>query len=150
MPAGAPSKYKKEFCERVIEIGKTGASKAEMAVELGISRASFDNYEKEFPEFLEAVREAITYSQVWWEKNGRIATFGAMPNFNATTYIFNMKNRFKDDWRDKVEQEVTGANGGPIEHKVTKVEFIDAIPLTVTPQISVDFADGSPENPEGV
>lgn len=48
------------------------------------------------------------------------------------------------------KQEVTGANGGPIEHKVTKVEFIDAIPLTVTPQISVDFADGSPENPEGV
>ena len=25
-----------------------------------------------------------------------------------TTYIFNMKNRFRDDWNDKVQQEVTG------------------------------------------
>lgn len=115
---GAPQKYKQEFCKQVIELGKTGASKAEMAVELGISRASFDNYEKEFPEFLEAVKEAVRHSQVWWEKQGRVATFGGIPNFNATTYIFNMKNRFKEDWRDKVEQEHTGANGGPIQQEV--------------------------------
>ena len=67
---------------------------------------------------------------------------------DTTSMIFWMKTRAK--WSEVLKQEVTGANGGPIEHKVTKVEFIDAIPLTVTPQISVDFADGSPENPEGV
>ena len=103
MPAGQPTLYRPEFCQRIIEMGKYGASKAEMALELDICRASFDNYEKNHPEFLEAVNKAVQLSQGWWEKNGRIATFGAVPNFNATAFSFNMKNRFKDDWRDKQE-----------------------------------------------
>jgi hypothetical protein len=36
---------------------------------------------------------------------------------DTTACIFWLKNRQKDKWRDKVEQEHTGKNGGPIEHE---------------------------------
>lgn len=105
---GRPTKYKPEMCERVIDMGKEGASKAEMALELDIAYSNFDVWQNEIPEFREAVKEAERLSQGWWEREGRKATFGGIEGFNATSFIFNMKNRFKADWRDKVEQEVSG------------------------------------------
>ena len=118
-PEGRPSKYDPSFCDKVIELGKTGASKVEMACELDICRTTFDNYEKEYPEFLKAVKKAVMYSQVFWEKNGRMATFGAVPNFNATTWIFNMKNRFSEDWKDVSKQETQplGKDGLPTDQQ---------------------------------
>lgn len=108
MPAGRPSKYDPDMCQRVIEYGKQGMGKCEMAAELDIHFSTFEAWQAEKPEFSEAVKSALRFSQAWWEKQGRLATFGGFDGFNATSFIFNMKNRFKDDWRDKVEQERTG------------------------------------------
>jgi hypothetical protein len=106
--AGRPTDYEPDFCARVIDLGKTGASKAEMAAELGCARSTFALWEEAHAEFSEAVKAAIDLSQAWWEKNGRLATFGGTEGFNATSFIFNMKNRFPSDWKDKVEQEQSG------------------------------------------
>lgn len=103
--AGRPTDYDQSYCERVIELGKEGASKAEMAAELGIVRQTLDNWCEAHPEFMDAVKQAVSWSQAWWEKQGRIATFGGTEGFNATSFIFNMKNRFPGDWKDKVEQD---------------------------------------------
>ena len=103
---GRPSTYDPAFCEKVIELGKEGASKAEMAAECGAARSTFDDWLEANPEFSYAVKEALFFSQAWWEKQGRIATFGGIEGFNATSFIFNMKNRFPDDWREKSEQTV--------------------------------------------
>lgn len=108
MPAGRPSKFKPEFCAKVLELGREGASKAEMALELDIAYSTFDVWQNENAEFSEAVKAAERLSQGWWEREGRRATFGAMPGFNATSYIFQMKNRFKEDWREKQEVEHSG------------------------------------------
>lgn len=107
-PGGRPTGYDAAFCEQVIELGKTGASKAEMAAELGCARSTFALWEENHPEFSEAVKDAVSWSQAWWEKNGRIATFGGTDGFNATAFIFNMKNRFPSDWKDKHDVEHTG------------------------------------------
>ncbi len=105
--AGRPTDYDQSYCERVIELGKEGASKAEMAAELGIVRQTLDNWTEAHPEFMDAVKQAVSWSQAWWEKQGRVATFGGTEGFNATSFIFNMKNRFPADWKDKVEQDQT-------------------------------------------
>lgn len=104
---GRPTKYDPAMCEQVITCGEDGMGKCEMAEELGIHYETFEAYQAEHPEFSEAVKAALRKSQAWWERKGRLATFDAQ-GFNATSYIFNMKNRFKDDWRDKVEQEHSG------------------------------------------
>jgi transposase len=105
MPAGRPTKYKPEFCEIVIACGDEGKGKAEMARELEIHHSTFSAWQEEHPEFSAAVKEALFRSQAWWEGKGRQATFGEVQGFNATSYIFNMKNRFPDEWRDKHEVE---------------------------------------------
>jgi hypothetical protein len=113
MAGGRPTDYKPEFCEQVIEFGKQGMSKAEMCLELDICHQTMTNWSEEYPEFLAAVKKAIQYSQGWWEMRGRKATFSS-EGFNATSYIFNMKNRFKEDWSDTSKQELTGKDGAPL------------------------------------
>lgn len=103
MPAGRPSKYDPAFCERVIELGAEGKTLAEMAADLDIDRSTFRAWANDKPEFYAAVKAGLDKAQGWWENNGRVATFGGFDGFNATSYIFQMKNRFKEDWRDKSE-----------------------------------------------
>lgn len=105
--SGRPSKYVPEMCELVIEYGKQGMGMAEMAAELGISRNTLHKWIKQKPVFGDAIKEARDRSQAWWEAKGRRATF-ASKDFNATSYIFQMKNRFPDDWRDKQNVEHGG------------------------------------------
>lgn len=125
MPAGRPSKYRKAMCDTVIECGKEGMGLCEMAVALDIHYSTFLAWQEEKPEFSEAVKQAMRYSQAWWERKGREATFDAQ-GFSATSYIFQMKNRFKEDWRDKQDVEFNGSM------KVTGVEvtFVEPDPKT--------------------
>ena len=103
MPAGRPTKYKPEFCDVVIEAGREGKTLAEMASELDVNRATVTAWVAEHPEFSSAINSGLDHAQAWWENNGRLATFGGFPGYNATSYIFQMKNRFKEDWRDRQE-----------------------------------------------
>jgi transposase len=121
MPAGRPSKYDPAMCETVIQCGREGMGKAEMAAELGIAYSNFDRWQHEHPEFQDAVKEAVRQSQAWWEKMGRVSTFGGTDGFNATSYIFQMKNRFRADWNDTVKSEHSGPDGGAIIQKIERV-----------------------------
>ena len=104
MPGGRPTKYKKELCDTVIACGKDGMGKLEMCAELNIHYTTFELWQEKHSEFSEAVKEGLRQSQAWWERKGREKTFDSK-DFNATSYIFNMKNRFPSDWRDKQEVE---------------------------------------------
>lgn len=117
-----PTDYDPAYCDTVIELGKNGASKAEMAAEIGCARSTFALWEGAHPEFSEAVKDAVSWSQAWWEKQGRIATFGGVGGFNSTAFIFNMKNRFPSDWKDKqeVDQNVKGEMVHKIERRIVR------------------------------
>jgi len=108
MSGGRPTKYDPAFCQTVIECGKQGMTLAEMADALNVNRATVNEWTQQHEEFSSAVKLGLEKALSWWERNGRTATFGSHPGFNATSYIFQMKNRFRDDWRDKVEQEHSG------------------------------------------
>ena len=69
---GRPSKYKPEYCQMVINWGKQGKSKAWMCGTLEVTRQTFENWAKEYPEFLDAMDIAMTTSQVWWEDTGQL------------------------------------------------------------------------------
>ncbi len=106
-PVGRPTKYKPEMAEEAKELFAIGASKAEICLKLDICFETFQQFKERHPEFLEAVNKGMQVSQGWWEMKGRLATVGEIDGFNATAFIFNMKNRFKHDWRDKQEIEQT-------------------------------------------
>lgn len=119
MPAGRPSKYDPAICNVLDGMGHGGEGMAEAIVACGISRDTFYRWQDEHQEFSDAVKAMRGRSQSWWEQQGRIATFGGTEGFNATSYIFNMKNRFPDEWRDKKEVE------GNLTIKNATVEFLD-------------------------
>lgn len=93
-------KYSKELCDKVRNM--RGLTHIDMAVNLGISLASFYNYKKEHLEFLEAVKETDTvtnqivvsallkravgfkYDEVTFEKTGKL-NLEAIPSGEITT-----------------------------------------------------------------
>jgi hypothetical protein len=109
MAFGRPTDYDPAFCERVIELGREGASKVEMAVELGVVRNTLDNWAAAHPDFLSALTHARDLSQVWWEKKGRSGLDSQ--GFNASLWGKNVSCRFPDDWTDKSKQELSGPGG---------------------------------------
>lgn len=108
---GRPTKYQSDFPERALELFKVGASKAEICMRLEIGFDAFQYYQDDHPEFFEAVKKGVHISQGWWEMKGRQATMGGVEGFNATSFIFNMKNRFRKDWNDRKEVDHSSTDG---------------------------------------
>lgn len=126
MPGGRPTDYKEEYCDSVIEFGKQGFSRVQMAAEFEVAKATIQNWEKEHPEFLAAMTRAMTLSQAWWEKKGQeCLVMPAGVSFQASAWSRSMAARFPDDWREKTATEHSGPDGGPIKAEtVTKVTFV--------------------------
>jgi helix-turn-helix resolvase-like protein len=104
---GRPSSYSPEFCERVIEMGEMGKSKAQIARELGVCRQVLYSWVKVHPEFAEAMEESQWRALAWWEDVGQ-AGLSMGSKFNAALYAFHMKNRFRGEYGDKTEVEHSG------------------------------------------
>ena len=109
---GRPTKYRTEFCERVIEMGKQGYSKNEMACELGVTKVTLLEWAKEKDDFSYAFTRAQEESQTWWERQGR--TNLETPGFQSSMWGRNMGARFPDEWREASKQEVSGPGGTPL------------------------------------
>lgn len=110
MPAGRPTKYKPEMCQQVIDFMAQGYSKEATAAQIGIAKDTLYEWVKKHTEFSDAIKEGEDKSRLWWEKIGMAGMVGKVPGFNATTWIFNMKNRH--NWADK--SEVSGKDGAPM------------------------------------
>lgn len=105
-PVGRPTKYDPSMCETVIATMKQGFSKEVAALECGISKDTFYQYIQRHAEFADAVKEGERLSLKFWEGIGMKGMVGKIPGFNATTWIFNMKNRH--NWADKQETKHSG------------------------------------------
>ncbi len=105
-----PSKYEQTMVQKLSAFGANGEGVVEACVHLGISKETFYEWGRKFPEFSDAIKQFKLRSQAWWEKAGRAGAVGKLAGFNATGYIFQMKNRFPEDWRDKQEIEQTNFN----------------------------------------
>ncbi|RDJ13298.1 hypothetical protein B5K05_09815 [Rhizobium phaseoli] len=55
-------------------------------------------------------------AEAWWANAGRRGIF-MRKDFNATTYIFNMKNRFLNR-KDKQDVKLSGDEDAPVEFTV--------------------------------
>lgn len=107
MPAGRPSKYSSEYCERAIEYGKAGKSVTWIAAELGIGRETLYRWTEEHPEFRDAINRAQEYAQQWWEDAGQRGM--ETPGFSAPIWSRSMAARFPKDWRENKGVELSGA-----------------------------------------
>ena len=109
---GCPTKYRPEMCEQIIELGRQGYSKVEMACELGVTKVTLLQWAKEKADFSYAFTRAQEESQRWWERQGRMNL--ETPGYQASMWGRNMGARFPDDWREASKQEVSGPGGAPL------------------------------------
>jgi hypothetical protein len=116
---GRKSKYDPKYCDELIEHMSEGYSLEGFAGKLMVSKMTIYAWVDAHPEFAEAKQVGESAARYWFEKVANLAMKGRIENFNATVYIFNMKNRF--GWRDK--QEVTGENGGPLTMELIVREY---------------------------
>ena len=99
---GRPTKYKPEYCEKLVQHMADGYSFESFGGKVDVGRESLYRWEAKHQEFRDAKKRGSTKSQLHWEHMGRLGL--GSKTFNATVWIFNMKNRF--GWRDRTEQEV--------------------------------------------
>jgi transposase len=102
MAGGRPTKYKEEYCQQLLEHLKEGYSYKTFAALVNVNTDTLYEWERKNKKFSEAKKEGVLHSLLFWEKKG--ITGMTTPGFNATVWIFNMKNRH--GWRDKSSEEV--------------------------------------------
>lgn len=137
---GRPSEFDPKFCQQVIDLGEEGCSLTEMAVAIGVSRETFHNWREAHESFGKAVKMALENSQAWWESESRKATFGKTPGFNATSYIFNMKNRFGHDYSDVSRVDVNSTVNHNINLDSLTQDQLTQLALMLAPKASEDDA----------
>lgn len=111
---GRPTKFKPEYCQKLIEHMKQGLSFESFSAIIGVNQDTLHEWSKnpkKYAGFLDAKKEAFAHARLFWEKLGIDGLYTTVTydgenrkvekSINATIWIFNMKNRF--GWKDRVE-----------------------------------------------
>ncbi len=103
---GRPTKYEPKYCQMAIDYMSQGKSLVGFAASINVVTSTIYEWEKNYPEFSEAIKVARQKCQEWWENAGQTGLFMGKEegSFSQSAWIFNMKARF--GYRDKVEHEV--------------------------------------------
>jgi len=114
---GRPTKYDPAYCERVIELGKQGKSRWQIASELGITPTNLANWEIAHEDFQRALSIARLDALAYWEEMAHlhmIETPGG-PKLNTGLWSRSMAARFPEQYRENSKVELTGKNDGPVQ-----------------------------------
>lgn len=139
---GRPTKYKPEYCERIIALGKEGYSYAEIAADLEVDKASLYDWAAAHEDFSTALRAAKTFEQAWFEREAR----SNMKNrdFNANLWYRSAASRFREDYTERRVSEVSGPAGGAVKIETTSVDasLLDPEKRSILKQILLDMKGG--------
>jgi hypothetical protein len=145
---GRPSMYRSEYVDLCFNYCLLGATDAELAVFFDVTETTVNNWKKDHPEFFESIKkgraaaDANVANRLYCRAmgyehddtdirviSGEIVQTPIRKYYPPDTAagIFWLKNRQKAKWRDKIDHEHAGADGGPIksESKVT-YEFVNS------------------------
>lgn len=101
---GRPSKYDPKYCQQVIDHMSQGFSFESFAGKIGVAKDTLYQWDKNHQDFSDAKKEGFEKNRLFWEEQAMRGMW-AGKKFNPTVWIFNMKNRFPKEWRDRQEVE---------------------------------------------
>lgn len=153
MTAGRPSSYKDEYSTQAEKLCLLGATDREIADFFGVDVRTIYRWKADNEKFCQALKtgksvaderverslyqRAIGYEQeevkIFMPSGADspvYAPFTAKIAPDTTAAIFWLKNRRSAEWRDRVVQEITGANGGPIQTEDVSARDLIARRLT--------------------
>ncbi len=135
---GRPSDYKSEYAKQAEKLAQLGATDQEVASFFDVDVRTVYRWKHDYDDFCHALKvgkeiaddrverslyqKAIGYEQqevkIFMPANAEepvYAPFIAKVSPDTTAAIFWLKNRRSQEWRDKRETELTGAEGGPLQ-----------------------------------
>lgn len=115
---GRPTIYTPEIAQQVFEIMSKGYSLDGAAGMIGMSHDNMYRWQREHPEFAEAVRNGRVAGTAWWERRVLEIADGAPGNITAALFGLKNRSRAASGWHDISKTEVTGADGGAIQTEV--------------------------------
>lgn len=139
---GRPTAFKADFCAQATKLCQLGATDTDLADFFGVTERTIYRWQIKFPDFCQSLKVGKESADDRVERslfnraNGY--TYDAVKIFmpagakkpveapyrehvppDVTACIFWLKNRRKEQWRDKQDLEHSGPSGGPVEHAVT-------------------------------
>ncbi len=105
--AGQPTKYKPEYCEKLIEHMSIGHSFESFAGIVGVCFDTVYRWSNTHQEFSEAKKKGKAAGLLTLEKMAFAGMAGKLPGWNATTWIFYMKNRYAQYYSDRQQIEIS-------------------------------------------
>lgn len=135
---GRPTKFDPRYVDQARRLARLGQTDTEMAAFFGVSESTLNLWKQRHKDFSESLKEgkeeadalvadslfhrARGYSHAAVKifadvKTGAVEQVPYIEHYppDTTACIFWLKNRQKAKWRDKVEQEVSGPEGGPVQ-----------------------------------
>lgn len=109
-PIGRPTAYDPSYCEKVVEWGSLGKSKAQIASMLGVTRKTLYNWAEAHDDFLHALEQSQENALNWWEtiaQTHMIEEPGAA-KLNSSVWSRSMAARFPADYTEMSKKEITG------------------------------------------
>ncbi len=116
-----PTKYDPSMGDTLVELGRKGRSKTQMASHLNISRSTFDRWLEQHEEFRESWELADTHAQAFWESVGADGV-GKGHLFNHNAWSLQVRNRFSHSYKESRELEMSGVGGAPIQNVMTPAD----------------------------
>ncbi len=117
---GAPTKYDPSYCEKVLQFIGGGRDVLEFSKEIGVTRKTIYNWRDKHPEFCEALKKALEYSEATWMSKLQEMMFDK--NVNPALAKLYFANRF--GWSDKVSTDHTSSDNS-MSQKPIYIEVSD-------------------------
>ena len=114
---GQPTKYRKEYCAMLVDHMAKGFSFESFAAVVKTHCETLYEWKQKHQAFSEAHKQGRDANRHTWEKLALKACYnnnGAGKNFPAAVWIFNMKNRFPAEWKDRQQLDLTGAQSAKV------------------------------------
>ena len=89
------------MCEKMIELGKLGASQKMIWADIGITKDVAAGWRKKYPEFADALDMALVHSQAYWERE-MLANIGNKA-FNSRIVEVALRGQFPTDYRERMD-----------------------------------------------
>lgn len=110
-------KYTKDTPRQVMGLFARGKSVGAVCASLGITNETYIKWQKDYPEFKEAVELGKMLEQEHWEQIGYEAMLGKIKDFNSQVWSLTVKNRF--NYKEKTE--LSGDQDSPLSVNVNFV-----------------------------
>ena len=98
---GRPTLYRRELCDRLVEAMSGGLSAEAAAAKVGISARSLFYWQRQHPEFLQAIQEGRQKCLLYWEERGIAIANGEPGNLQMVMLALKNRSRAAQGWSNE-------------------------------------------------